>query len=750
MLVSPKPSPKQTLPTGATIPKPSLTLPPNVSVQPSAPYTAPTPLVGLIDQKANREIDIPQKIYDLIRLPDSKDFKPYRDTTYYTQLIGYDYKSDKWPDLHFGGGDNDIIKACVYGNDGGKIGTHYITQDKIVTYTANAIKGSPAVVKIDTGKILRDLGYRRGRFVVKFEFLRLAAGGPFPVLVNGDEKIYRGSFEQGDHNYFYASSEDANSGTISGDKLYVKENKFIITKISGDRTEAIVAPSFINDNAYLENFRLAAYNCINWFPEDPTPPAIIVDPDTNIISFNTTTNLPTGFMNGTIRINNAYFLGKRIIDEVREEEIFEVISETQTLNPNFLSGRTLDTKFGWVGGGPWPNTGAVKITNPDAVEVGEKKAIRLDNVIDPNPTGQFAIKATLQNALNFDQDYLSTPTTEGGAASNSNTPRSTSSIISTNMQISTSPYVPMGITVEGTQMTYSIYIKGEQGDTARLMAHADPWGVYPGPTKYGSVVILTGDWQRLTLTFTITNSNNINKLLFRVMWAPGIVNNQLRWDPSNQSSVEQHAIYAAGAMCELGPEATNFHRTGPGNDTTIEVGAENVLRFENPDGKIIIGDLADGDVFNPMMVGGKVIINNAHAVLDLSETLLINEIDSDPVYKWDLQPMDGPTGNTQTGGMLQRINAEHISDIDEGADPLRRPILDEGLNSQAIEVSDQFGISQFSRGYNALHWHNRWVGTADFGYHAQWLADKGVSGGVVMWFPDLNYQDYIYDDMVQA
>ena len=184
---SPTVSPSQMIQTGGPAMQQSLSnsSPSNISVQPPAPAVSPEPLVGLIDQKANREIDIPQDIYDLIRLPDTNDFKPYRDTSYYTQLIGYDYKSDKWPDLHFGGADSDLIKVCVYGNDGGKIATEYLTKDQIDTYTASDIKGSPAIVKIDTGKILKDLGYRRGRFTVKFEFLRLSAGGPFPVLVNG-------------------------------------------------------------------------------------------------------------------------------------------------------------------------------------------------------------------------------------------------------------------------------------------------------------------------------------------------------------------------------------------------------------------------------------------------------------------------------------------------------------------------------------------------------------------------------------
>ena len=290
------------------------------------------------------------------------------------------------------------------------------------------------------------------------------------------------------------------------------------------------------------------------------------------------------------------------------------------------------------------------------------------------------------------------------------------------MMLNTQPYVPIPVVVEGTQMTYSVYVKGDEGDRARLMVHADPWGVYPGPTVYGQITEMDGDWKRLELTFTITDSSLINKILFRIMWDPGYdENNLLKWDPSNQSSIEQHSIYSAGAMCELGPIATAFHRQGTGTNTTVELGSENILRFEDPNGKIIIGDLNEGEEFNSQMVGGKLIINSAHATLDLSETLIINEIDSEPVTTWDVQEMDGPTGNPRTGGMISRINAYNVEQQDAGVDPLQRPILDEGLMSQAIEVSDQFGVSTFSRGYNHLAWSSIWAGTADFGYHAQWV-----------------------------
>ena len=76
---------------------------------------------SLIDQKLNRDIDIPEKIYNLIRRPDTLDYKSFRDVAFYDQLKNEQYNSLKWPDLAFGADKADLIRVCVYGNDGGLI-----------------------------------------------------------------------------------------------------------------------------------------------------------------------------------------------------------------------------------------------------------------------------------------------------------------------------------------------------------------------------------------------------------------------------------------------------------------------------------------------------------------------------------------------------------------------------------------------------------------------------------------------------
>ena len=128
---------------------------------------------SLVDQKLNRDVDIPKKIYDLIRRPDTLDYKSFRDVEFYDQLKNEQYGSLKWPDLAFGADKADLIRVCVYGNNGSLISSQYVTNDKINSYVNQEMPGKPAITAIDAGEILRKLGFKRGRFKVKFDFLRL-------------------------------------------------------------------------------------------------------------------------------------------------------------------------------------------------------------------------------------------------------------------------------------------------------------------------------------------------------------------------------------------------------------------------------------------------------------------------------------------------------------------------------------------------------------------------------------------------
>ena len=86
------------------------------------------------NQKIRRTKAIPDKLYDLITLPDGRDYTTFRDTDLYPQFLGDNYNSAKWPDLSYGVDPNDIIKINVYGNSGGLIATSYLTHQQIESF----------------------------------------------------------------------------------------------------------------------------------------------------------------------------------------------------------------------------------------------------------------------------------------------------------------------------------------------------------------------------------------------------------------------------------------------------------------------------------------------------------------------------------------------------------------------------------------------------------------------------------------
>ena len=310
-------------------------------------------------QKLRRTIDIPDKLYDLISLPESKDYIPFRDPQQYPQFVGSAYTSNTWPDAAYGLDPKDVIRINIYGNNDNLLKTSYMTNNQFESFVNTTMPNEPAVIRLDAGKILRDNGFQQGRFTVDMDFFRIKAGSPFPILVNGDERIFIGAFEEGSDGYIYAQEDHGTSNTNEGDRLYVKENKYIIQQISSDRTELVVSPAFINDEQYLEDFRMACFTCLNTFPligENGLPEgASFTSPDSNIITFETQEQLDRKLVNGKIRINNAYFMSERFTEEVVDE--YDVVPEIEIENAtvNLIEERNADSRIGWTGHGVWPN-----------------------------------------------------------------------------------------------------------------------------------------------------------------------------------------------------------------------------------------------------------------------------------------------------------------------------------------------------------------------------------------------------------
>tara|TARA_Y100001972_G_scaffold119226_1_gene160270 strand:- start:613 stop:1677 length:1065 start_codon:yes stop_codon:yes gene_type:complete len=105
-------------------------------------------------------------------------------------------------------------------------------------------------VNLKTGNILRKLGYDRGRFIVRYNFLRKIAGSYETILVDDENKIWNDSYHVMDD----GTIMDGESHDVSTQKkLFLKENKYIVHEISPSRTEVRLIPQNINDSTYKQN-----------------------------------------------------------------------------------------------------------------------------------------------------------------------------------------------------------------------------------------------------------------------------------------------------------------------------------------------------------------------------------------------------------------------------------------------------------------------------------------------------------------
>ena len=77
-----------------------------------------------------------------------------------------------------------------------------------------------------------------------------------------DDKIFIGEFVDTGYNIL-ADQPHAASGTSIGDKLYVRPNKYIVQEISGDRTEVVTIPAFIDDTVMRVGTEMKVLEIVN-------------------------------------------------------------------------------------------------------------------------------------------------------------------------------------------------------------------------------------------------------------------------------------------------------------------------------------------------------------------------------------------------------------------------------------------------------------------------------------------------------
>jgi len=139
---------------------------------------------------------------------------------------------------------NDCVEVLIYDTNENLLETSIVD---VSDYSYNYETG----VKLNTGTILRKMGYDRGKYVVKYNFLRKIAGSYETVLVDSDGRIFNGT------NYHIMDNGKIMSGETHTDfskELFLKEYKYFVHEISPSRKEIRLAPQSINDSEYLTSF----------------------------------------------------------------------------------------------------------------------------------------------------------------------------------------------------------------------------------------------------------------------------------------------------------------------------------------------------------------------------------------------------------------------------------------------------------------------------------------------------------------
>ena len=133
---------------------------------------------------------------------------------------------------------NDYVEILIYDTNNNFLESSTVDESD---YKSNSETG----LKINTGTVLRKLGYDRGRYVVKYNFFRRAAGSNETVLVNTDGTVYNGE---------PIINSDGTVSDTNNNKLLVKENKYYVHEISDSRSELRLAPEKIKNFKYNDDF----------------------------------------------------------------------------------------------------------------------------------------------------------------------------------------------------------------------------------------------------------------------------------------------------------------------------------------------------------------------------------------------------------------------------------------------------------------------------------------------------------------
>jgi len=193
-----------------------------------------------------------------------------------TGMPGYDWP----PFLNGTPGVHDYIECNVYDEQGKTLIETFITKDY-------EVENNQVILK--PGNDLRSLGYVRGKYQVKYNFLREEFGTDETILVYADNnEVYTGPkrlYPARADRPWYIDDDNLIYSGVKGEEvesrreLLIKNNSAWIHKISDDRKELRIVPNNIESDKYKESFDTLRQTIKRWVTTTSMPDGKRVRPE---------------------------------------------------------------------------------------------------------------------------------------------------------------------------------------------------------------------------------------------------------------------------------------------------------------------------------------------------------------------------------------------------------------------------------------------------------------------------------------
>ena len=180
-------------------------------------------------------------------------------------------------------------------------------------------KDSNNKIHIKTGTLLRRAGYDRGKYIVKYNFLRKMAGDYKPILIDSSGIVFDEAIDTSvSGNISIESDGRIFTRGENPKELFLKDNKYFIHEISPSRKEVRLVSQNVNNDKYLRDFfnlqketkRIGSIGNENGYLKffDPTNAAELGSEDSRNIKFISPNAEPfsQALKGGVLEIPNAY------------------------------------------------------------------------------------------------------------------------------------------------------------------------------------------------------------------------------------------------------------------------------------------------------------------------------------------------------------------------------------------------------------------------------------------------------------